>query len=91
VVKLAVKVVPGATRAGIAGWLGDELKLRVSAPPEQGKANAAVCALLAKALQLPADAVRVHSGHGNPHKVLEISGIDAAELAMRIARALAVS
>lgn len=40
--KLVLKVIPGASREGIAGWLGDTLKVRVTALPEGGKANRAV-------------------------------------------------
>ena len=40
--ELEVKVVPGASRSEVTGWLGDSLKIRVAAPPERGKANAAV-------------------------------------------------
>ncbi len=47
-ITLKVKVVPGASRTQLSGWLGDMLKVRVSAPPEKGKANAAVEALLAR-------------------------------------------
>ena len=48
-VLIRVKVVPGASRAGIAGVLGDRLKVRVSAPAEGGRANKAVCAVIAAA------------------------------------------
>lgn len=47
---LRLKVVPGASRDGVAGVQGDRLKVRVAAPPEAGKANSAVLALLARAL-----------------------------------------
>lgn len=47
---LRLKVVPGASRDAVAGVLGGRLKVRVAAPPEAGKANAAVLALLARAL-----------------------------------------
>ena len=82
--ELKVKAVPGASRDEIAGWLGDALKVRVSAPPEKGKANAAVCALLAKQLDLSKGAVSVVQGHGNAHKRLQLDGIDAATLKARL-------
>jgi len=44
------QAVPGASRSGIAGVLGDRLKVRISAPPEAGKANDAICELIAQAL-----------------------------------------
>ena len=74
-VLLSVKAVPGASRDQIAGILGDRLKVRVCAPPEAGKANAAVCKLIAKALGLKAADVQVHSGHSNPAKVVRINGM----------------
>jgi uncharacterized protein len=82
--RLAVKVVPGASRNGIAGWLGDTLKVRVTAPAEQGKANAAVEALLAEALGLPRDRVRIASGTASPRKVVEIAGLSESEVRSRL-------
>jgi hypothetical protein len=80
-----VKVVPGASRDAIAGWLGEALKVRVRAAPERGKANAAVEALVARALRVPRRSVRVASGQTSPHKVLEISDLSAAEASQRLA------
>jgi uncharacterized protein (TIGR00251 family) len=77
---IQVKVVPKASRDEIAGWLGDRLKIRVSAPPERGKANAAVEKLLAETLGLPPSAVRVVAGATTPLKAVEI---DAAEGVVR--------
>jgi uncharacterized protein (TIGR00251 family) len=85
--RLAVKVVPGARRDQIAGWLGDALKLRVAAPPEQGRANAAVEALLTAALGLKRGQVRIVAGHGSPRKTVEIDGLDRSTLDARLARA----
>jgi uncharacterized protein (TIGR00251 family) len=82
--RLKIKVLPGASSSGIAGWLGDTLKVRVSAPPEKGKANAAVEALLAKALDLPDGAVRIASGQSSPRKVVEIDGLSHAEILERL-------
>jgi uncharacterized protein YggU (UPF0235/DUF167 family) len=57
------------------------LKIKVAAPPEGGKANAAICALVAKALGLRARQVEVVGGHGSSEKVLEVRGMEAAEVA----------
>ncbi|MEK7839378.1 MAG: DUF167 domain-containing protein, partial [candidate division NC10 bacterium] len=50
--RLTVKVIPKSSRDSIAGWVGDALKVCVTAAPERGKANAAVEAVLADALGL---------------------------------------
>ncbi len=88
-VRLAVKAVPGASRSRLVGALGDALKAQVAAPPEGGKANAALCALLAAAFGVPERAVQVVAGAGNPRKVVAIDGIDATAAAARLAAALA--
>ena len=79
--KLAVKVVPGSSQERIAGWLGDELKIRVRQVPEHGKANDAVRRLLSKTLDLPVGNIRIVSGSASPHKIVEILGLD--EIAVR--------
>ena len=78
--KLNVKVVPGSSRDTIAGWLGDALKIKVKAPPEAGRANAAVLKLLATTLDVTSDRIKISSGHGTPRKVIEIDGLTEAEL-----------
>ena len=85
-IKLDVKVVPASSRDAIAGWLGDVLKLRVTAPPERGRANAAVERLLAEALAVPPQAVRVVAGGSSPRKLVEISGVTRAQLLARLGR-----
>jgi hypothetical protein len=75
-VVIAVKVVPGASRDQIAGLLGDRLKIRTAAPPEDGKANAAIRALLARALGVPLSCVHVVSGSTRPLKEIEVRSID---------------
>lgn len=83
-VRIPVKVVPGASRSGIAGWLGDALKLRVTAPAEGGRANTAVEALLAEALGLPPAGVRIVSGRASARKVVEVAGLSEAEVRRRL-------
>ena len=80
-VLIAVKAVPGAKRDEIAGVLGARVKVRVSAPPEGGKANAAICAVLAKALGVKKRAVTIHSGHGSAEKVVRVAGVTVAAVA----------
>jgi len=76
--KLSIKVVPGSSREGIAGWLGDELKIRVRQVAEAGRANEAVRKLIAMTLEVPLDRIRIVAGASSPHKTLEISGVSEA-------------
>ncbi|MCC6683238.1 MAG: YggU family protein [Phycisphaeraceae bacterium] len=81
---LHVKVVPGASRSSVAGVLGDRLKLRVAAPPEDGKANAAVVDLLSAVLGVPARDIELIAGHSRPQKTLRITGLNVAMLRDRL-------
>jgi uncharacterized protein (TIGR00251 family) len=74
--RLSLKVVPGSSRDEIVGWLGDSLKVKVKAPPEKGRANEAVIALLADRLGIDASSIAVVSGHGSPAKVVAVEGMD---------------
>ncbi len=82
--RLSVKVVPGASRNKIAGWLGESLRLRVTAPPERGKANSAVEELLAGALDIPGSAVRVVTGKTSARKIVEITGLSESDIVHRL-------
>ena len=77
--RLRLRVSPEASRSEIAGCHGDAWKVRVAAPPEAGKANAAVLRLLAEKLGLPRRALRLVSGHRAREKVVEMAGIDRAK------------
>ncbi len=70
--RLSVYVTPKSGRDEIAGWRGGELYLKVTSPPEDGKANASACRLVAKALGLPKSAVSVVRGETSRHKQLQI-------------------
>jgi hypothetical protein len=83
-VRLPIKVVAGSSRSGIAGWLGDTLRVRVTAPAERGKANAAVEAVLSEALGLAGSRVTIVSGHSSPRKVVEITGLSESEVRRRL-------
>jgi uncharacterized protein len=82
--RLAVRVAPGAARAAVVGRHGSAWKLRVAAPPERGKANAAVVSLVAGAAGVSEQDIRVVSGHGARDKILELTGIDPEELERRL-------
>ena len=77
-VLIAVKAVPGASRDAVAGRLGERLKVRVAAPPEGGKANKAICALLAAELGVRPSDAEVVQGLGRAEKVVRIAGVTAA-------------
>src|SRR5437763_10799048 len=82
---ISLKVVPGASRERIVGELGEALKVAVTAPPEDGAANAAVEKFLAKALGLPRKQVGLVGGFGSRRKTLRVSGLSRDELSRRIA------
>jgi len=75
-VRLQLKVVPKASADRIVGWLGDRLKIQVTAAPERGKTNAAVVSLLARALGVARSAVRLTAGETSPLKTIEVDGGD---------------
>lgn len=77
---IAVKAVPGASRDQIAGALGHRLKVRISAPPEGGKANNAICRLIAAAVGVRPRDVAIHSGHSSAEKQVRITGAAEADI-----------
>ena len=81
-----MRVIPRARRDEIAGERDGRLVVRVTAPPVDGKANAAVCALLAQAAGMPKGAVRVVRGETSRDKLVLIDGAD--EPAVRAALGL---
>lgn len=81
---IRVKAVPGARRTRVAGALGDRLKVQVAAPPEDGRANSAICQLLAELLGVRPGAVMVNAGMTSPQKTLHITGIDVAAARARL-------
>ena len=85
--RLQLRVSPGAASPGIVGRYGTAWKVRVTAAPENGKANAAVVRLLADTLALPARDVEIVSGHGSRDKTVALAGIDHDELERRLTQA----
>jgi hypothetical protein len=88
-VRLAVRVHPGAASEGLTGRLADgTLKLAVRAVPEGGGANRAVTDLLAAVLGVRRGQVEVVRGPASRAKVVEVDGLDDAEVNRRIDEAL---
>jgi uncharacterized protein (TIGR00251 family) len=77
---IAVKVVPRAARNEVVGWQGEALKVRVTAPPEAGRANRAVVELLASVLKLKKAAVTIAGGAASAHKRVAIAGLDEKDV-----------
>jgi uncharacterized protein len=86
-IRLRLRVSPAARGRGGGAICrhGDAWKVRVSAPPEQGKANEAVLRLLADRLRLARERIVIVSGRAGRDKVVELSGIEADEAARRLA------
>ena len=81
---IAVKVLPRAAKDEIVGWLEDALKVRVQAPPQDGRANRALEALLADALSLKKNAVTVTTGRASAMKRVAIAGLSRDEIVRRL-------
>jgi uncharacterized protein (TIGR00251 family) len=84
VARIELTVSPGAARSELVGRHGDGWRARVAAPPERGRANRALVELLAGALDVPRDRVVVVAGQTGRRKVVEVAGLDAAEIDRRL-------
>jgi len=79
-ITLTLHIQPGAKKTEFAGLHGDALKIRLAAPPVDGKANEALLRFLADVLDLPKSAVTLKSGQTSRRKVLEVTGSDSARI-----------
>jgi len=84
--RVRLRVSPGARRTELAGRFGDAWKVRVSAPPERGRANEAVLDLLAEKVELPRRSLSIVSGRGAREKIVLMEGIGPAEAERRLDR-----
>lgn len=73
-IRLTLYVQPGARKTEVAGEHGGALKIRLAAPPVEGKANAALTAWLAERFQVPQRQVALRQGELNRNKVFDVSG-----------------
>src|SRR5207244_7154689 len=77
-ISFQVKVHPRAKRDAITGALGDALKLSLTAPPVEGRANEACVEFFARLLKVPRSSITIASGQSSRLKVIRITGITAA-------------
>jgi uncharacterized protein len=92
--RLTVLLIPRGGRDAVVGFATDAagatlLRVRVAAPPVEGRANAALERLLATALDVPPSRVRVVAGHTSRRKQVEVEGITLDDLVPRLSRQLA--
>jgi uncharacterized protein (TIGR00251 family) len=80
----AVKVHPRAKKNAITGEIGDALKVSLTAPPIDGKANAACIEFFANLLKVPRSSVTIASGEGSRRKVVRVAGLSAEEVRKRL-------
>lgn len=81
---LAIRIQPGSAQTTVAGRYGDVIKIRVSAAPERGKANAALIAFLSRQLGVNKDAIDILHGHTSRNKTVTIEGLEEAEVLRRL-------
>jgi uncharacterized protein (TIGR00251 family) len=79
-ITLTLHIQPGAKKTECVGLHGDALKIRLAAPPVDGKANAALIDFVAARLDLPKSAVTLKSGQTSRRKVLEIIGVTESRI-----------
>jgi uncharacterized protein len=83
-VRFAVKVHPRAKKNGITGKVGDALKLSLTAPPADGKANEACIEFFAKLLEVPRSSVSIAAGQTRRNKVIRVAGLSAQRVRERL-------
>lgn len=83
---LAIKAIPNAPRSEVVGWLGDALKVKVHAPPVEGRANEVLCAFLAETFGLPRRAVTVLRGDTSRQKLVRLDGVALVDVVARFPR-----
>jgi uncharacterized protein len=80
---LAIKAIPNAPRSEVVGWLGGALKVKIHAPPVEGRANDALCDFLATTLGLHRRAITVLRGGTARQKILRIDGLTLDQIRTR--------
>jgi len=81
---LKLRIVPNARRSEVVGAHGDAIKVKVQAPPVDGKANEALCEFLAEQLQIPARSIEIVGGEKSRDKMVAITDMDLAIARQRL-------
>lgn len=87
-VTFAVKVHPRAKKNAVTGEVGDALKVSLTAPPVDGRANEACIEFFAKLLKLPRSSVTIASGESSRAKIIRVVGLSAEETRKRIEKSM---
>ncbi len=82
-----VKVHPRAKRNAITGVLGDALKIALTAPPVEGRANQALVEFLADLLNVPRSSITIAAGQNSRRKLISVNGLSAGQVRSRLAQA----
>ena len=82
----AVKVHPRAKKNAITGEVGDALKIALTAPPVEGRANEACIEFFANLLDVPRSSVTIAAGQNSRNKVIRVAGLSAEQVRQRLAR-----
>lgn len=77
---VSIKAIPNAPRSEVVGWLGDALKVKVHAPPVEGRANEVLREFLAERLGVPRRAVTVLRGDTSRQKLIRIDGLSLEQV-----------
>ena len=85
-IRLSIKLQPRAATNEIVGASGDELKIRVTAPPVDSAANEALLRLLSDVLQCPRNALRIERGLTSRHKQVSVHGLTVSEVLARLSK-----
>lgn len=81
-----VRLQPRAKKNAIVGEVGEALKLALTAPPVEGRANQACIAFLAELLNVARSSVTIAAGHSSRNKVIRVVGMTAAQVGAKLAR-----
>jgi uncharacterized protein len=83
-ITFSVRLHPRAKKNAITGFVGDAIKLSLTAPPVDGKANAACIEFFAKTLNVPRSSVTIAAGATSRNKVIRVTGLSAQEVRQRL-------